>query len=116
MHRRAETAGRCRLGKPALSVDPLFRDPPQRQPEHALLALLPVQPQPASPLKVQHREGPDPANTEMGLKRVCGTEKLTAVVSKGVGRGCLPATEVVGMQHGRQPCPMQRILWWGLSG
>ena len=35
------------FGQPALSVDPLLRDPPQRQPEHALLTLLAVQPEPA---------------------------------------------------------------------
>lgn len=58
------------LGQPALSVDPFGRDPPQRQPEHAVLALLPVQPQPAATLQVQHRVGPDPANSEMGLELV----------------------------------------------
>ena len=87
-----------------------------RQPEHAQLALLAAQPHPAAPLQVQHGEGPDLANTEMDLERPCGAEKLAAVVSQGGGYGGLPATEVLGVQRGGQPSPMQRILMRGLGG
>ena len=104
------------FGQPALAIDPLLRDPPQRQPEHAQLALLAAQPHPAAPLQVQHGEGPDLANTEMDLERPCGAEKLAAVVSQGGGYGGLPATEVLGVQRGGQPSPMQRIVMRGLGG
>ena len=106
------------FGQPTLAIDPLLRDPPQRQPKHALLALLALlsaQPQPAAPLQVQHGEGPDLANTEMDLERLCGAEKLAAVVSQDGGHCSLPATEVLGVQHGGQPSPMKRIMIRGLG-
>lgn len=111
-----EQQAAARFGQPALSVDPLFCDPPQRQPEHALLALLAAQPQPAAPLQVQHGESPNLANTEMGLEQLCGAEQLAAVVSQGGGHGSFPATEVLGVQHGGQPSPMERIVIRGLGG
>ena len=104
------------FGQPALSVDSLCCDPPQRQPEHGLLALLAAQPQPARTPHVQHGEGPDLANTEMGLELLCGAEKLAVVVSQVGLHGSLPATEVLGVQHGGQPSPMKRILMRVLGG
>ena len=104
------------LSQPALPVDPLRRDAPQRQPEHALLPLLPAQPQAAASLHMQHRERSEPAHSEMGPERPGRGEQLTAVVPQGGGYGGLPATEVIGLQHGGQPSPLQRILTWGLGG
>ena len=65
---------------------------------------------------MQHGEGPDLANTEMGLELLCGAEKLAVVVSQGGLHGSLPATEVPGVQHGGQPSPMKRIQMKGLGG
>jgi hypothetical protein len=78
--------------------------------------LLAAQPHPAAPLQVQDGEGPNLANTEMDLEQFCGAEKLTAVVTQGGGYGGLPATEVIGLQHGGQSRSLQRIMTLGLGG
>ena len=104
------------LSQPALAVDPLSRDAPQRQPEHTLLPLLPAQPQAAASLHMQHRERPELADAEVGSERAGRGEQLTAVMPQSGGYSGLPATEVIGLQHGGQPSALQRILTLGLGG
>jgi hypothetical protein len=108
---------RPRLGQPGVAIDALLCHPPQRQPEHAVVALLPDQLQASPPLNVHQPVASELAALEAGLKGLERGDKRAAVMAQGGGHSRVPTVEVVGVQNGGQPMGLRTLpRQWGWEG